>query len=81
MRAYELEIAANDNGALDNHGKIIVSGGSGGGDDDVSAVGVDLHNSGLFKVTDGALLDFNGQRPQYRLRHHPCERLRWNRLQ
>ena len=32
MRAYELQIAANDSGALDNNGKIIVTGG-GGGDD------------------------------------------------
>jgi hypothetical protein len=63
MRAYELQIA-NGNTALDNQGKIIESGGSGGGDD-VGTIGVDLHNSGLFKVTDGAGLEFNSSVHNY----------------
>ena len=55
MRAYELQIAANGS-ALDNHGKIIVSG-SGLCD---STIGVDVHNDGFIKATDGAVFNFDG---------------------
>ena len=59
IRAYELQIAP-DGSALDSDGKIIVSGGTGGGGGDTSVIGVDVDNSGFIKVTDGAVLDFTG---------------------